>query len=301
MQTKLIITTAALLGLAAPAHARPFHPTARDFTISYGNSPGSGTDTVTFSPGTTQLIDGGNLALTISVVAAGGGAEWAVFTYQTVNADLPLSTSGENWSISQTGIPAAVALNFIWRLYPMAGAGRSEYSADRRYFRPDADGQPRSWPDRLGRRHVRVRQSHWRTGAAAEPRRLRRPLQHRVERPSGGSGQWLHPGFGVLGPERGAGTFDLGDDACGVRGARAHEPAWIPKERSARCVGERKGRPGHAPLIGAIGEANPPTRYPAASLNLAAAASGVISRWGDPSISKPTMNFRMVAERRSGG
>ncbi len=112
MQTKLIITTAILLGLAAPAHADLFTLGA-DFTISYGNSPGSGTDTVTFSPGTTQLIDGGNLALTINVVAAGGGAEWAVFTYQTVNADLPLSTSGENWSISQTGIPAAVALNFI--------------------------------------------------------------------------------------------------------------------------------------------------------------------------------------------
>ena len=46
-----------------------------------------------------------------------------------------------------------------------------------------------------------------------------------------------------------------------------------------------------------------PTRagYPAASLKLAAAASGVRSRWGEPSISKPTMNFRIVAERRSGG
>src|SRR5260370_27936559 len=41
--------------------------------------------------------------------------------------------------------------------------------------------------------------------------------------------------------------------------------------------------------------------YPAASLKLAAAASGVRSRWGEPSISKPTMNFRIVAERRSGG
>jgi quercetin dioxygenase-like cupin family protein len=41
--------------------------------------------------------------------------------------------------------------------------------------------------------------------------------------------------------------------------------------------------------------------YPAACLNLAAAASGVTSRWGEPSISNPTMNFRMVAERSSGG
>ncbi len=41
--------------------------------------------------------------------------------------------------------------------------------------------------------------------------------------------------------------------------------------------------------------------YSAASLNLAAAASGVRSLCGEPSISKPTMNFRIVAERKSGG
>jgi hypothetical protein len=112
MQTKLILTTAMLLGLAAPAHASLFTNGA-DFTITYSSSPDSGSDTVTFSPGTTQLIDGGNLALTISDVAAGGGAEWLVFTYQTVSADLPLSTAGENWSLNQVGLPAAVALNFI--------------------------------------------------------------------------------------------------------------------------------------------------------------------------------------------
>ena len=33
----------------------------------------------------------------------------------------------------------------------------------------------------------------------------------------------------------------------------------------------------------------------------AAAASAVISRCGDPSISNPTINFRIVAERKSGG
>ena len=32
-----------------------------------------------------------------------------------------------------------------------------------------------------------------------------------------------------------------------------------------------------------------------------AALSGVMSRWGMPSISNPTMNFRMVEERKSGG
>lgn len=35
--------------------------------------------------------------------------------------------------------------------------------------------------------------------------------------------------------------------------------------------------------------------------NLSAALSGVMSLWGIPSISNPTMNFRTVAERSSGG
>jgi PEP-CTERM motif-containing protein len=112
MQTKLIITTAVLLGLAAPAHAALFTDGAT-FTIDFENSPTSENDTVTFSPGETQLVDGGNVDLTISVVAAGGGAEWAVFNYQTVSATLPLSVSGQDWSIEQIGMPAAVPLNFI--------------------------------------------------------------------------------------------------------------------------------------------------------------------------------------------
>jgi hypothetical protein len=110
MQSKLIVTTAALLGLAAPAHAALFTIGA-DFTVTYSNSPTSGSDTVTFSPGTTQLIDGGNVDLTINVVAAGGGAEWLVFNYQTVSASTPLSTAGEDWSINQVGLPAAVPVN----------------------------------------------------------------------------------------------------------------------------------------------------------------------------------------------
>jgi hypothetical protein len=38
-----------------------------------------------------------------------------------------------------------------------------------------------------------------------------------------------------------------------------------------------------------------------AFLSVSAADSGVISRWGEPSSSKPTMNFRTVADRSSGG
>jgi hypothetical protein len=59
MQTKLIVTTAVLLGLAAPAHAALFTNGAT-FTIDFENSPTSENDTVTFSPGETQLVDGGN-------------------------------------------------------------------------------------------------------------------------------------------------------------------------------------------------------------------------------------------------
>ena len=112
MRTKLIITTAVLLGLAAPAHAQLFTNGA-DFTIDFTNSPTSENDTVPFSPGVTQLVDGGNLDLTISVVAAGGGAEWVVLNYQTISPSLPLSVSGEDWAVAPIGLPAAVALNFI--------------------------------------------------------------------------------------------------------------------------------------------------------------------------------------------
>lgn len=112
MQTKLIVTTAVLFGLAAPAHAQLFTNGAT-FTIDFVNSPTSENDTVTFSPGQTQLVDGGNVDLMISVVAAGGGAEWVVFNYQTISANLPLSTASQDWSIEQIGMPAAVPLNFI--------------------------------------------------------------------------------------------------------------------------------------------------------------------------------------------
>jgi hypothetical protein len=111
MQTKLIVTTSLLLGLAAPAHAQLF-TTGADFTIAFENSPTSETDTtVKFLPGTTQLVDGGNLDLTIDVVPAGGGNEWVVLNYQTPVAGSPLSLGDEDWSINPE-LPAAQALNF---------------------------------------------------------------------------------------------------------------------------------------------------------------------------------------------
>ncbi|MBV8795418.1 MAG: PEP-CTERM sorting domain-containing protein [Hyphomicrobiales bacterium] len=114
MQTKLIVTTAVLLGLAAPAHAQLFTP-GGTFNFNIQNSPGTSNNVVTFTPGT-QLIDGGDVALTISVVNAPDfattGAQWVVLQTQTVGG-APLSQPGDDWSISAVGLPAAVAINFI--------------------------------------------------------------------------------------------------------------------------------------------------------------------------------------------
>jgi hypothetical protein len=133
MRTKLIITTAVLLGLAAPAHAQLFTNGA-DFTIAFENSPTSETDTmVKFLPGVTQLVDGGNLDLTISVVSAGGGKEWVVLNYQTPVAGSPLSVAGEDWSISPQ-LPAAEALNFIGDYTQWQGANGLNIAQTGRIF-----------------------------------------------------------------------------------------------------------------------------------------------------------------------
>jgi PEP-CTERM motif len=108
---KLLLTTA-LVTLASAAHADLF-TTGANFTVSLSNSPTTENDTVTFSPGVTQVLAGGALDLTISVVNAGGGAEWVVFNYQTTSSTTPLSLGSQNWGISPNGLPAAVALNFI--------------------------------------------------------------------------------------------------------------------------------------------------------------------------------------------
>jgi hypothetical protein len=86
MRTKLIITTAALLGLAAPAHAQLFTP-GGTYNFNIQNSPSTSNNLVTFTPGT-QLIDGGDVALTLTIVNAANfattGAQWVVLQTQTV-------------------------------------------------------------------------------------------------------------------------------------------------------------------------------------------------------------------------
>jgi hypothetical protein len=110
--TLLGASATALVSIASVAHADPLFNEGADFTVQLSSSPTSETDVIPFTPGT-QVLANGALSLTISVVNAGGGAEWAVFTYQTTNSATPLSVSGQDWAINQIGIPAAVALNFI--------------------------------------------------------------------------------------------------------------------------------------------------------------------------------------------
>jgi hypothetical protein len=67
--------------------------------------------TVNLAAGT-QSLDGGVVQLTISFVPAGGTNEWLVFNYQTT-AGGSFSQPGSDWSLYETGLDAAIPLNFI--------------------------------------------------------------------------------------------------------------------------------------------------------------------------------------------
>src|SRR5271163_3733285 len=110
MRIKLIVTTAVVLGLAAPAHAASLFVPGSTFEIQGTNTPDSFDDTtVSLTPGS-QSLDNGALTLNISIVDAGGGGEWLVFNYATTSG-APLSTA-YNWSLYQIGLDAAVPVNF---------------------------------------------------------------------------------------------------------------------------------------------------------------------------------------------
>jgi hypothetical protein len=110
MQTKLIVITATLLGLAGPAHAASLFVPGSTFEVQGASSPDSFTDTVDLAPGTYSL-DNGALNLTISFVPAGGTDEWLVFSYAVPSGTL--SSVGEDWSLNEVGLDAAVPVNFI--------------------------------------------------------------------------------------------------------------------------------------------------------------------------------------------
>jgi hypothetical protein len=110
MQSKLIVTTAILLGLAAPAHAANLFVPGSTFQVNATNSPDSFSNTVNLTPGT-QLLDDGAVSLNISIVGASDGGEWLVFNYTTTSG-APLSADDDYWSVNQLGLDAAVPVNF---------------------------------------------------------------------------------------------------------------------------------------------------------------------------------------------
>jgi hypothetical protein len=108
------VVAAGLLAASAwhPARADALFVTGSTFQVQASSSPDSFTDTVNLTPGVAQSLDNGALSLTISIVPGGDGqSEWLVFDYQTTNG-APLSSPGDDWSINQVGLDAAVALNF---------------------------------------------------------------------------------------------------------------------------------------------------------------------------------------------
>jgi hypothetical protein len=105
MQTKLIVTTAVLLGLAAPAHAQLFTPDGA-FTVTSGGTPGvGGSDDATLTPGSAMTLSNAGLSLTVSIVAGTDrpGSEWLVFQY---TSDGSISPSLGDWTVNQVGLPA---------------------------------------------------------------------------------------------------------------------------------------------------------------------------------------------------
>jgi hypothetical protein len=96
---------------AQSANASTLFVNGSTFQVTGGNSPDNFTNNVTLTPGN-YLLDSGALNLNLSIVPASGGAEWLVFTYSTV-AGGAISQPGQNWSINQVGLDAAVPLNFI--------------------------------------------------------------------------------------------------------------------------------------------------------------------------------------------
>lgn len=112
MRTKLIITTAVLLGLAAPAHAQLFTPNGA-FTVTSGGTPGvGGSDAATLTPGSAMTLTNAGLSLTISLAAGTDrpGSEWLVFQY---TSDGAISPSLGDWNVNEVGLVANQALYLV--------------------------------------------------------------------------------------------------------------------------------------------------------------------------------------------
>jgi hypothetical protein len=112
MKLKLALLAAMFATSGAQmAQADPLFVTGSTFQVQAQNSPDSFTNTVNLAAGTYSL-DGGAVSLKLSIVPASGGAEWLVFNYSTTSGGA-FGVQGQNWSLNQVGIDAAVPLNFI--------------------------------------------------------------------------------------------------------------------------------------------------------------------------------------------
>ena len=117
MRLKTLLISLAALGVFGMLGASAWHTAqaalfvpGSTFQVEGGNSPGTFTNTVSLTPGTTSL-DSGALNLTISIVPSGSN-DWLVFSYQTTGS-VPLSQPSQDWSIEQVGLNAAEPVNFI--------------------------------------------------------------------------------------------------------------------------------------------------------------------------------------------
>ena len=112
---RLLLTSIALAAFTASAHAQLFTP-GGSFTFVTSDSPGSASDSVTFTVGVPQSIEGGAATMTVEVFNAANfattGDQWVVLETQTTHG-AALSTNGGNWEISAQGMPVAVPINFI--------------------------------------------------------------------------------------------------------------------------------------------------------------------------------------------
>lgn len=100
-----------LAGAAMPAVAAPvlFTPNAI-FQVQATNSPTTFTENVALTPGNVSL-NGGALNLNIAMVNDGPNNVWLVFKYTTGTGGV-LSQQNQNWAMYQTGLVAAVDVNF---------------------------------------------------------------------------------------------------------------------------------------------------------------------------------------------
>jgi hypothetical protein len=113
MKNSALVLGAIFVGFGSmgAGHAAALFVPGSTFQVQATNSPNSFDQTVTLAPGTYSL-DSGAVSYTISFVPAGGTDLWLVFNYALTTPGVALS-GDDYWELLQTGLDAAVPLNFI--------------------------------------------------------------------------------------------------------------------------------------------------------------------------------------------